>query len=91
MIAENAGIDPHTVLVDIPPFPSDMSIKVRVKNQNTIISFEEISPRMRTLNETRREQWRLGVYTLPDQRETIAQVAADVLHVKKPTRQNTLF
>jgi hypothetical protein len=43
------------------------------------------------LNETRREQWRLGVYTLPGQRETVAEAAAEVLHIKKPTRQETLF
>jgi HD superfamily phosphohydrolase len=90
-IAEGAGVEPHTVLVDIPPFPSEMSMGVRVKNQHTIVNFEEISPRISTLNETRCEQWRLGVYTLPEQRETIAETAADVLHIKKPTRQDTLF
>jgi HD superfamily phosphohydrolase len=90
-IAERSQADPHTILVDIPPFPSDMSMGVRVKNRHAVVSFEELSPRMHTLNETRREQWRLGVYTLPEQREAVAEVAADVLHVKKPTRQDTLF
>jgi hypothetical protein len=62
-----------------------------VKNRHTVVSFEELSPRMRTLNETRCEQWRLGVYTLPAYRDVVAEAAADILHVKKPTRQDTLF
>ncbi len=90
-IAHRAGVGQYTVLVDIPPFPTDMSMGVRVKNRHAVVSFEEISPRMHTLNETRREQWRLGVYTLPDQREAVSDAAAELLHVKKPTRQDTLF
>ena len=90
-VAQSAGVDPHTVLVDIPPFPHDMFMGVRVKGQHAVVSFEEISPRIRTLNETRHEQWRLGVYTLPEQREQVADAAADIFHVKKPTRQDTLF
>jgi hypothetical protein len=31
------------------------------------------------------------VYTLPELREKVADAAADVLHIKKPTRQDTLF
>ena len=90
-IAESVGAAPHTVLVDIPPFPHDMFMGVRVKSRHAIVSFEEISPRIRTLNETRHEQWRLGVYTVPEQREEVADAAAEILHVKKPTRQDTLF
>lgn len=90
-IACQADVEAHTVLVDTPPFPSEMSMGVRVKNLHAVVSFEELSPRMRTLNDTRCEQWRLGVYTLPENREVVAEAAADVLHVKKPTRQDTLF
>ena len=90
-IAEAAGILPHEVLVDIPSIPSELSLGVRVKNRHAVVGFEEISPRIRTLNATRREQWRLGVYTLPEYRERVADAACEVLHVKKPTRQDTLF
>jgi uncharacterized protein len=68
-----------------------MSLGVRVKNRNAIVNFEEFSPRVRTLNATRREQWRLGVYTLPGQQGRVADAACEVLHIKKPTRQETLF
>jgi HD superfamily phosphohydrolase len=90
-IAEAAGLRPHEVLVDIPSVPRELSLGVRVKNQHEIISFEEFSPRIRTLNATRREQWRLGVYTLPEHREAVAEAGCAVLHIRKPTRQDTLF
>ena len=90
-IAERAGILPHEVLVDIPSVPSELSLGVRVKNRHAVISFDEFSPRIRTLNATRREQWRLGVYTLPEYRDQVIEAGCEVLHVKKPTRQDTLF
>jgi hypothetical protein len=90
-IASNAGLHSHEVLVDIPSIPSEMSLGVQVKNKHTVVGFKEISPRIRTLNATRREQWRLGVYTLPEYRDLVAEAGSDVLHIKKPTRQNTLF
>lgn len=90
-IAEVAGIQPHEVLVDIPSVPHEMSLGVRVKNRHAIVDFEEFSPRVRTLNATRRDQWRLGVYTISGQQERVADAACEVLHIKKPTRQDTLF
>jgi uncharacterized protein len=90
-IAERAGIRPHEVLVDIPSIPSELSLGVRVKNRHAVVDFNEFSPRIRTLNATRREQWRLGVYTLPEYREQVIEAGCEVLHVKKPTRQDTLF
>jgi len=90
-IAGQAGIRPEDVLVDIPPIPREMSLGVRVQSRNAVTSFEELSPRIRTLNMTRREQWRLGVYTLPEYREVVGDTACEVLHIKKPTRQDTLF
>jgi HD superfamily phosphohydrolase len=90
-IASDAGLQSHEVLVDIPPIPSEMSLGVRVKNRYTVVGFKEISPRIQTLNATRREQWRLGVYTLPQHRDLVAEVSFEVMHIKKPTRQDTLF
>jgi HD superfamily phosphohydrolase len=90
-IAALAGLEPHEVLVDIPAIPRELSLGVRVKNQHAVVSFEEFSPRIRTLNATRRDQWRLGVYTLPEYREAVAEAGCAVLPIKKPTRQDTLF
>jgi hypothetical protein len=90
-IAETAGLRPHEVLVDIPAVPRELSLGVRVKNRHAVVSLEEFSPRIRTLNATRREQWRLGVYTLPEHCEAVAEAGCTVLHIRKPTRQDTLF
>jgi HD superfamily phosphohydrolase len=89
-IASEAGLMPYEVLVDIPAIPGEMSLGVRVKNRNTVVGFKEISPRIQTLNATRREQWRLGVYTIPEHRDLVADVGCEILHIKKPTRQDTL-
>jgi HD superfamily phosphohydrolase len=90
-IADKAGLEPSGVLVDIPAVPRELSLGVRVKDRHKVVSFEEFSPRIRTLNATRRDQWRLGVYTLPDHRDVVAEAACAVLHIRKPTRQDTLF
>ncbi|QYZ79180.1 HD domain-containing protein [Methanofollis formosanus] len=89
-IAESAGVEPWTVLVDIPSFPTDMSMGVRVRDHHALVGLEEVSPLLTTLNETRRQQWRLGVYTVPDQREAVEQAATEVLHIKRPTQQDRL-
>jgi HD superfamily phosphohydrolase len=89
-IAEIAGIAPSAVLVDIPPFPVDMSMEVYVKNRHDLVELEQISPLMRTLNETRKEQWRVGVYTLPEYRTVVQDAAVESLHVKRPTKQDKL-
>jgi hypothetical protein len=90
-IAAVAGCRPEEVLVDIPSIPREMSLGVRVQSRNSYANLEELSPRIRTLNMTRREQWRLGVYTLPGYREPVTDAACEVLHIRKPTRQDTLF
>ncbi len=90
-IADLAGCVDADVLVDVPPVPGDMSLEVQVKNRHALVGFSELSPRLGTLNQTRREQWRLGVYTLPEYRDKVADAAAEILHIKKPTHQNTLF
>jgi len=52
------------------------------EDQHEVVNLEEFSPRIRTLNATRREQWRLGVYTLPEHRESVAEAGCAVLHLK---------
>ncbi len=90
-IADHAGVREESVLVDIPAFPSDMRMGVQVENHHDLTSLDELSPLMRTLNETRKLQWRLGVYTLPDQRKMVEDAASEVLSIKKPTKQYRLI
>jgi HD superfamily phosphohydrolase len=89
-IAEAAGIEPHEVLVDIPEFPHSMSVQVKVQNRNRLIGLEEISPLITTLNETRKGQWRLGVYTLHEHVPVVGAAARELLHIKPLTTQDRL-
>ncbi|WP_048150733.1 HD domain-containing protein [Methanolacinia paynteri] len=89
-IAETAGVNEDFVLVDIPSFPSPMSIDVMVENRNDLVSLEEMSPLLNTLNDTRRIQWRMGVYTLPEYRRAVESAATEILNISKPTKQNKL-
>ncbi|MDG6257600.1 MAG: HD domain-containing protein [Methanomicrobiaceae archaeon] len=90
-IADRAGIEAWQVLVDIPSFPSPMSMGVQVKNRHELVDLDEISPLVNTLNETRKQQWRMGIYTLPEHRHRVEEEATDVLHIKKPTKQDRLL
>ncbi len=89
-IAETAGIDPHSVLVDLSSFPSDMSMEVLVRNHHDLVSLENLSPLMKTLNDTRKRQWRMGVYTPHEFRSVVEEAAVEVLHIKRPTKQDKL-
>ncbi|RXE56509.1 phosphohydrolase [Methanoculleus taiwanensis] len=90
-IAESAGIEEWQVLVDIPPLPGEMSMEVRVRSSHTLVELEEVSPLINTLNDTRRQQWRLGVYAPAEHRTAVEQAAIEVLRVKRPTKQDKLM
>jgi HD superfamily phosphohydrolase len=89
-IAEIAGIASHEVLVDVPPFPEDLSMGVMVKNRNEVVPLSRISPLITTLNATRRSQWLLGVYTVPEKTQVVAEAASMLLGVRPVTRQDQL-
>ena len=89
-IAERAGVDEWEVLVDIPPQPPDLSMEVRVRDRHSVIHLAEISPLVYALNETRRAQWRVGVYAPAEVRKQVERTAIEVLHVKKATKQDRL-
>jgi HD superfamily phosphohydrolase len=89
-IAEAAGREAWEVIVDIPPFPADMSMGVQVRNRTATLDLSLVSPLMNTLNETRRSQWRLGVYAPGEHVAAVERAAIEVLHVKRATRQDTL-
>lgn len=90
-IAEEAGIPPPLVMVDIPPFPGDMSLSVQVRHRHAAVPLSEVSPLLHTLNETRRSQWRLGVYTPAEFRDEVGEIASDILRVRPLTTQEPLF
>ncbi|MDV2480684.1 HD domain-containing protein [Methanoculleus sp. Wushi-C6] len=89
-IAEIAGIPAEEVLVDIPPLPGALSMEVRVRNSHAMLDLEEVSPLINTMNDTRRQQWRLGVYTTQEHRDAVEQAATEILRVKRATKQDKL-
>jgi HD superfamily phosphohydrolase len=89
-IAETAGVPEDSVLVDIPRLPGALSMEVRVRNSHHMVDIEEVSPLINTLNDTRRQQWRLGVYTTKEHRSAVEQAATEVLRVKRATKQDKL-
>ena len=90
-ISELAGLESHQVLVDIPAFPRDMQIQVQVQDKNDMVPLDEVSPLITTLNETRRAQWRIGIYAPEGQVPLVRQTARELLHIRPPTRQDRLI
>jgi HD superfamily phosphohydrolase len=90
MIAGAAGCEEWEVIMDIAPFPADMSMGVQVRNGTATVDLSIVSPLVNTLNEARRSQWRLGVYAPRERRDAVERAAREVLHVKKETHQDTL-
>lgn len=89
-IAESAGVHRDEVLVDIPAFPRDMKMQVQVQDRNQFLPLEEVSPLVTTLNETRKSQWRVGVYAPGDAVARVKEAARDLLHIRPATRQERL-
>ncbi|RQD80647.1 MAG: HD domain-containing protein [Methanocalculus sp. MSAO_Arc2] len=89
-IADRAGVASHEVCVDIPEFPGDMTMGVMVQNRHDIVSLEEISPLIQSMNEIRRSQWRLGVYCPEEHRKRVFAAAAEVLRIRRITKQDKL-
>ena len=90
-ISDEAGVSSEQVMVDIPTFPQDIWMEVRVKDRYSVSMLEEVSPLVTTLNETRRSQWRLGVYAPEGMTDTISDAARKVLNIKPSTRQERLL
>ncbi|MDO5846351.1 MAG: HD domain-containing protein [Methanocorpusculum sp.] len=89
-IAETAGVEESQVILDIPPLRKEMHMHVSVQVLHDLVPFEEIVPLLTLMNKTRQGQWRLGVYTVPENREKVGLAAQDVLGIAKPTKQHKL-
>ena len=89
-IADLSGVERHQVLVDIPAFPRDMKMQVQVQDRNLLLPLDEVSPLVTTLNETRRSQWRVGVYAPLSGVDRVKEAARSLLHIRPPTRQDRL-
>lgn len=89
-ISSETGVDQRYVLVDSPPAPEVPEGRFPVMIDTEIMQLREVSPVIRMLEDAHRATWRLGVYTLPEHRESVARAAERCLGVRKPPVQHTL-
>lgn len=86
-IAENAGVDPDYVIVDIPGKPEIAEMKARVLVNGNMIAIDRASSLIAALEKAQMDNWRLGVFTPSEYREKVGKAARDFFDVKKDTRQ----
>ncbi len=78
-IAETAGLDPTSVLLDVPRSSPMREASSRVIVNGHLRRLGEQSPLVGALEEHHRSQWRLGVYTPAEHVDTVATAAIDEL------------
>ncbi len=86
-IAQSAGIEPEYVLVDIPEKPEIVEMKAQVLVNGKMVPIDKASSLVAALEKAHLDNWRLGVFTLPEYREKVAGIAREFFEVKKDTKQ----
>ncbi len=86
-IAESAGVEAEYVLVDIPEKPEIVEMKAEVLVNGKMIPIDKASSLVSALGKAQLDNWRLGVFTLPECREKVGKVAREFFEVKKDTKQ----
>lgn len=89
-LAEEAGVPAGYVLVDIPGMPEIAEMKANIVVNGHVVGLDEASPIVRNLKQAHTDNWRMGVYTLPEYRDKVTRAAREFFHVKKDTRQLNL-
>ena len=78
-IADLAGVDRESVVVDIPARPGLKESRSRVVVDDVVQRLEEASELVAALRRARRAQWRLGVYCPESVVDEVGAAAEDVL------------
>ncbi|WP_340819376.1 HD domain-containing protein [Methanolobus sp. WCC4] len=86
-IAEDVGIDPECVLIDIPRKPDIAEMKALVKVNSRMLRLDEASNVVATLEEAHLDNWKMGVYTPKEHRDEVAKAARDFFEVKRTLKQ----
>ncbi len=86
-LAEEAGVPEGYVLVDIPEMPEMSEMKVMIVVNDRLVCLEQVSPIVGNLEQAHLDNWRMGVYTLPEHRERVTSAAREFFQVKKDSRQ----
>lgn len=78
-IAETAGVEPESVILDVPAEPSMAESSSQVLVNGTVRRLEDQSTLVRALQTAQRDRWRLGVYAPADVRERVGDAAVRTL------------
>ncbi|WP_266077325.1 HD domain-containing protein [Haladaptatus caseinilyticus] len=78
-IAENAGVEPESVVLDVPGRPRMTESSSRVIVNGDVRSLGEQSTLVRALQRVQRDQWRLGVYTPAGETDNVGIATERVL------------
>jgi HD superfamily phosphohydrolase len=78
-VAEEAGIDPTTVLLDVPPEPEMTESTSRVLVNGEVRQLGEQSTLVGALRTAQRDQWRLGIYAPAESAERVGNAAIRAL------------
>jgi len=87
-IAENAGVDPQYVLVDIPKTPEMLEMRAMIKTDHRMIPLNEASHFVSILQEAHMKNWRMGVYSLKNILKSWERPQKIILRLRNP--QNNL-
>ncbi|MBW6471168.1 MAG: HD domain-containing protein, partial [Methanosarcinaceae archaeon] len=86
-IAEMAGIETEDVLIDIPKTPDIAEMKALVKLNGKMLRLDEASHIVATLERAHKDNWKMGVYTPKEHRDSVGKAAREIFEVKKTTKQ----
>ncbi|RDI72698.1 HD domain-containing protein [Halopelagius longus] len=78
-IANRAGVESGSVIVDVPGRPSMTESTTRVMVGGEMRQLGKQSPLVSALRTAQRQQWRLGVYAPGDETDAVGRAAADAL------------
>jgi HD superfamily phosphohydrolase len=78
-IADHAGVDPESVVLDVPSRPEMRESTSRVVVNGEVRRLESQSTLVKALRRAGREQWRMGIYAPDERTEEVGTAAENVL------------
>jgi HD superfamily phosphohydrolase len=78
-VAEAAGVDPESVILDVPEEPRMRETSTRVVVSGEVRRLEEQSALVEALRDAQAEQWRFGIYTPEKRLEAVGHAAEQAL------------
>ncbi|SDM45018.1 hypothetical protein SAMN04487949_1704 [Halogranum gelatinilyticum] len=78
-VANDVGVEPDSVIIDVPAEPSMKESSSRVMVNGDVRRLDRQSPLVNALRTAQRQQWRLGVYAPGDVADDVGEAAVDAL------------